>query len=142
MLERGSEFPRRRHLAALVVHAALGVIGGVLIAVLGPWATGIVFGASVAAQPVPSGLYAVAFFCISLATPMIRNLLIPAGRFRIVLVATVSAALAGLTIMISGAQAGSAVVIAAGVAVSELTALLVLAPAAAHEFRRLSLESH
>ena len=56
------------------------------------WATGILFGAQVAAQAVPSALFAVAFLCISVATPMIRNLLIPGGRFRTVFAATIAAA--------------------------------------------------
>jgi PST family polysaccharide transporter len=137
VLERHSGDVRLRHLAALSAHAVLGAAGGAAIALLGPWATGLVFGAQVAAQPVPSALFGVAFFCISLATPLIRNLLIPADRFRIVLVATVSAAIVGLTVMLWGAQLGSAIVIATGVASSEFTALLVLTPAAIVEFRRL-----
>ncbi|GAA5095687.1 hypothetical protein GCM10025760_28300 [Microbacterium yannicii] len=137
VLERHSGDVRRRHLVALSAHAVLGVVGGAAIAVLGPWVTGLVFGAQVAAQPVPSALFGIAFFCISLATPLIRNLLIPADRFRIVLIATAGAAIVGLTVMLWGAKLGSANIIATGVAASEFTALLILTPAAILEYRRL-----
>lgn len=137
VLENGAADPHRRNLLALATHGVLGLLGGVAIAALGPWATGLVFGPQVAAQPVPSALYAVAFVCISLATPLIRNLLIPAGRFRVVLLATIAAAVIGLSVMLSGAHVGSAPVIAAGVAASELTALIVLAGPALTELRRV-----
>lgn len=137
VLQNGAPDARTRQRVALSTHAVLGVVGGAGIALLGPWATSIVFGAQVAAQPGPSALYAMAFVCISLATPMIRNLLIPAGRFRVVLLATISAAVVGITVMLAGASLGSANIIALGVGLSELTALLVLAPPAMAEFRRI-----
>ncbi|MDS0243995.1 polysaccharide biosynthesis protein [Microbacterium aurantiacum] len=129
--------PRRRHLAALGVHATLALLGGVAIAVLGPWATGLVFGTDVAARPVPSLLFGVAFFAICLATPLIRNLLVPAGRYKTVLAATICAAAAGVSVMLFGSWIGSEVVVAAGVATSEIVALAVLALPALSEFRRL-----
>lgn len=141
VLDRGVVDARRRHLAALVTHAFLGVLGGAAIALLGPWATGLVFGAKVAAQPVPCMLYGVAFLCISLATPLIRNILIPASRFRVVLIATVAAAVVGLGIMLMGAQLGSAAMIATGVASSEFTALVILSTASLAEFKRIGVAS-
>ena len=128
---------RRRHRGALLAHVALGLVGGAAIALLGPWATGILFGAQVAAQAVPSALFAVAFLCISVATPMIRNLLIPGGRFRTVFAATIAAAAAGMTIMIIGSALGSAAIVSLGVAASEFVALIILVIPAAHEYRRL-----
>lgn len=129
---------RRRHLGAISAHLALGLLGGAAIAVLGPWATGVLFGADVAAQAVPSALFGIAFLCISLATPMIRNLLIPAGRVRTVFAATIAAAAVGLIIMVLGSAAGSAVIVSLGVASSEFVALAVLIVPAAMEFRRLN----
>ncbi|MET0932686.1 MAG: polysaccharide biosynthesis protein [Mycetocola sp.] len=117
---------KQRHHAALAAHLALGIVGGLGIAILGPWATALVFGPDVAAGSAPSALFGVAFFCISTTTPFIRNALVPAGQFRIVLIATILAGIVGVTVMISGAALGSQVVIAAGVAAAELTALLVL----------------
>ena len=124
--------------AALLAHAALGLAGGLAIALLGPWATAVLFGADVAAQPLPSALFGVAFFCISVATPLIRNLLIPADRFRTVFAATIAAAAVGLVIMIIGSAAGSAAVVSLGVAASEFAALAVLLIPAALEYRRIA----
>jgi len=137
VLESDVTDPRRRHRGALAAHMALGVLGGIAIALLGPWATGLVFGADVAAQPLPSALFGIAFFCISTATPMIRNLLIPADRFRTVFAATVCAAAVGLVVMIVGSAAGSAVIVSLGVAASELTALAVLSVPAILVYRAL-----
>lgn len=133
---------RRRQRAALGAHAVLGLVGGAAIAALGPWATAFLFGPSVAAQPAPSALFGLAFFAISVATPLIRNLLIPADRFRIVLAATITAAVAGLVTMIIGSSLGSPVIIALGVASSELAALIVLAVPAIAEYRRLPIIRH
>ena len=116
--------------------------GGLAIALLGPWATAVLFGADVAAQPLPSALFGVAFFCISVATPLIRNLLIPADRFRTVFAATIAAAAVGLVIMIIGSAAGSAAVVSLGVAASEFAALAVLAIPAALEYRRITAHPH
>lgn len=137
VLEPNAIDVRRRQRGALLVHAVLGLIGGLAIAVLGPWATGVLFGADVAAQSLPSALFGVAFFCISLATPLIRNLLIPADRFRIVFAATLCAACVGLAIMILGSTLGSAAVVSLGVAASEFAALAVLAVPALGEYRRI-----
>lgn len=128
---------RRRHRGALCAHAALGLIGGAGIALLGPWATGFLFGPAVAARPLPCVLFGIAFVCISMATPLIRNLLIPADRFRTVFIATVCAACAGLTVMLTGSAVGSEVIVSLGVAASEFVALAVLAAPAVREYRRL-----
>ena len=138
VLDRSAVDPRARHRLALAAHAVLGILGGLGIALLGPWATALVFGPRVAAAALPCVLFGVAFFCISMATPLIRNLLIPEGRVRVVLASTVTAAAVGLTIMVTGSAIGSAPVIALGVAASELSALLVLAGPAIGAYRRSS----
>ena len=137
VLEPHGHDVRRRHQTALLAHVGLGLAGGLAIALLGPWATAVLFGADVAAQPLPSALFGVAFVCISIATPLIRNLLIPADRFRTVFAATITAAAVGLVIMIAGSAAGSAAVVSLGVAASEFAALAVLLIPAALEYRRL-----
>jgi PST family polysaccharide transporter len=127
VLDPSATSTRQRHLTALAAHGALGIVGGLGIAVLAPWATALVFGPDVAIGTGPSVLFGIAFLCISVSTPFIRNALVPAGRFRLVLIATILAAVVGLTVMITGASLGSQVVISAGVAAAEVTALLVLA---------------
>lgn len=126
---------RRRHLIAFGTMATIGVIGAIGIALLGPWATGLLFGSAVAALPATCAVYALAFLFISCSTPMIRNLLIPAGRYRIVLTATVVSAVVGLAIMGLGAAMGSGTVIAGGVAAAEIIVACVLFTPAVREYR-------
>lgn len=137
VLEPSAVDVRRRHRGAILVHIVLGVVGGLGIALLGPWATGVLFGAEVAAQALPSALFGLAFVCISIATPLIRNLLIPADRFRIVFAATICAAVVGLAIMVVGSALASPSVVALGVAASEFAALAVLVVPAVLEYRRI-----
>mgnify|MGYP003407582261 FL=1 len=135
VLEPAATDRRMRHVIAIGAHAGLGVVGGVAIALLGPWATAVLFGPEVAAQPLPCALFGLAFFFISTATPLIRNLLVPEHRYRAVLAATITAAVVGLTTMIAGSTIDSAPIIALGVAASEGAALLVLVVPAIRVFR-------
>lgn len=135
VLEPAATDRRTRHVIALIAHAGLGLAGGAAIALLGPWATAVLFGPAVAAEPIACALFGLAFFFLSTATPLIRNLLIPEHRYRTVLAATITAAVVGLTTMIAGSSIASAPVIALGVAASEGAALLVLAVPALRVFR-------
>lgn len=119
-----------RHRVALVAHVGLGVVGGALFAVLGPWATGLLFGADVAAPGDVCAWYGLAFAALSASTPPIRNLLVPAGRVRLVLGWTLGSAVLGLAVMLVAALAGWSAGVAAGMALSEVALLLGLfAPA-------------
>ncbi|QEW00635.1 polysaccharide biosynthesis protein [Microbacterium caowuchunii] len=116
----------RRHRLAIIAQTGLGAVGGLGIALLGPWATGLLFGDAVSAEPLPSVLFGVAFFFLSTATPLIRNILIPAGRYRTVFAATIAAAAVGISTMVLGSTLGSPSIVALGVAASEATAFFVL----------------
>lgn len=140
VLDPGTVSRRTRHLAALGAHIVLGLVGGACIALLGPWATALVFGADVGAALGPCILYGIAFLCISTSTPFIRNALVPSGRYRAVLLATTSAAVLGLVLMAAGAAAGSQVVIATGAAASEIITLAVLAAPALRIILRSDLD--
>ncbi|MCR2764615.1 polysaccharide biosynthesis protein [Microbacterium sp. zg.B48] len=126
VLDPAASDRHRRHRLAIVSHVALGLLGGLAIGLLGPWATGLLFGASVAAAPLPSALFGVAFFFLSATTPLIRNVLIPAHRYRLVFAATLAAAIVGIVTMVTGSTLGSAGLVALGVAASEATAFAVL----------------
>ncbi|ACZ31579.1 polysaccharide biosynthesis protein [Xylanimonas cellulosilytica DSM 15894] len=117
---------RRQHLA-IAAHAVTGLVGLVFLATLGPWATGVFLGAEVAAERWPSVWFGVAFLFISLSTPLIRNLLIPAGRGKFVLLATIISSVAGLVLMGVGAARQDAAFIAFGMAASEIVLVAVLA---------------
>lgn len=121
---------RSRHRAAFVSHLVLGVVGGALFAALGPWVTGFMFGSDVAAPRDVCVWYGVAFLFLSVSTPPIRNLLVPAGRVRLVLGWTLGSAVVGLLLMIGAAVAGWSAGVAAGMAVSEAILLAgLLGPA-------------
>ncbi|MFB9645814.1 polysaccharide biosynthesis protein [Microbacterium terregens] len=137
VLEPAAPDRHRRHRLAIVSHVSLGVLGGLAIAALGPWATALLFGASVAAAPVPSALFGVAFFFLSTTTPLIRNILIPSHKYRLVFTATIAAAVVGLATMIAGSAAGSAGLVALGVAASEATAFAVLVIPAVRALRQM-----
>ncbi|RLV57450.1 polysaccharide biosynthesis protein [Aeromicrobium phragmitis] len=136
VLERDATDRPARHRLAIISHVTLGVAGGLGIAILGPWATAIAFGQDVKATPIACLLFGLAFVCISSTTPFIRNVLVPHGRFRLVLAVTCVSALAGLTVMISGAASGSATVIAIGVLTSEVITMTALIIPAARLLRR------
>jgi len=129
-LEPGVADRSARHRAAMLAHAGLGLLGGVVFAALGPWATGLLFGAAVAAPREACFWYGLAFLLISASTPLVRNLLVPAGRVRLVLGWTIGSAVLGLAGMLVAAVLGWSAGVAAGMALSELVLLLgLLAPA-------------
>jgi len=129
-LEPGVAARAARHRAAMLAHAGLGLLGGVVFAALGPWATGLLFGAAVAAPREACFWYGLAFLLISASTPLVRNLLVPAGRVRLVLGWTIGSAVLGLAGMLVAAVLGWSAGVAAGMALSELVLLLgLLAPA-------------
>ncbi|MBP1325261.1 PST family polysaccharide transporter [Leucobacter exalbidus] len=125
----------KRHLAAIYSHAALGLVGGAAIALLAPWVTGLVFGENVAATHAQSIFFGASLFFISATTPLIRNIMIPAGKFRRVFGATAVAAMFGLAMMITLGIAGSSAGIAAGLALSECLIFAVLLPQAIVQMR-------
>ena len=126
---------RSRHRTAFGAHLVLGVVGGLLFAALGPWVTGFVFGPDVAAPRDVCVWYGVAFLFLSVSTPPIRNLLVPAGRVRLVLGWTLGSAVMGLVLMIGAAVAGWSAGVAAGMAVSEAVLLAGLLGPALRESR-------
>lgn len=121
---------RRRHAAALAAHVSLGAAGAVGFAALGPWATAVLFGESVAAPREVCVYYGLSFLFISASSPLIRNLLLPAGRDRLVLGWTVASAGLGLAVMLGASWAGWSAGVALGMALSEALLLLALLPPA------------
>lgn len=120
---------RRRQLLAITVHAVAGLVGLAFLATLGPWVTGLVFPGQ-SAQLAPSVWFGVAFLFISLSTPLIRNLLVPSGRGRVVLACTLASSVVGLAVMGIGAARRDATLIAVGLAASEIALVALLAPVA------------
>jgi PST family polysaccharide transporter len=140
-LEARGSVGQRRQLIGLALHFILGICGAAFLAVLGPWLTGLLFGSAVSATWAASAYFGLSFFFICIASPLQRNLLIPARRAKLVLTSTVIAAIAGLAIMLLAGAANNADAIAMGLAVSEgLMVLILIVPATAvfrnHSYQR------
>ncbi|MET3174511.1 UNVERIFIED_ORG: O-antigen/teichoic acid export membrane protein [Arthrobacter sp. UYCu721] len=127
-LEAGAANPRRRHLIAVYAHLLLGALGAVFLTIFGPWVSGLIFGEALKADTLTSFFYGLSFFFLSASTPFIRNVLIPGGRQRTVLIWTGTSAVCGIVLMVTAGLAGNVPGVALGMAVSEavlLTGLLI-----------------
>lgn len=121
---------RQRHLAAMGAHLILGVAGIAVIVVAGPPVSALISGSAAVATTSLCLYYGCAFAFLSAATPLIRNVLIPAGRQPLVLRVTLIAAVLGITAMVAAGLASWTDGIAIGMALSELAMLLLLLPPA------------
>lgn len=130
VLEKNASSQYRRHGVALIAHLVLGLMGGSLIAAVGPWFTALLFGSDVGAT-FPSCLgFGVAFLFLSCSSPLTRNILIPAGRSAAALRATVSGAIVGIPSMLVLFQVNGVAGIGLGLACSEaLVFFMLLNPA-------------
>lgn len=115
---------RRRHILAIVAHAVLGLAGAVFLALFGPLATEILYGAPVKAAQGTCLFFGISFLFISASSPFMRNLLIPFGGQRLILVWTLISAVFGLTWMISAGIHEWTDGIAMGMAISEAVLFL------------------
>jgi O-antigen/teichoic acid export membrane protein len=139
ILEVTGRAQARRHRIAFVSHAVLGVLGASILTALGPPASAILFSPDVAATRGTCALYGVAFIFINLATPLTRNLLIPARKDLYVLFGTLCSSAVGVALMLTLPITGQLTVIAVGVAVSEVLLFLILLPKAMNVFRVLDV---
>jgi O-antigen/teichoic acid export membrane protein len=117
----------RRQLVAIVVHAALGIVGLLVLWLGGRWITAVLFGGAVVPAESVFLWYGLAYLCISASTPFIRNILIPGDRTRIVLGATIASAVVGLAAMIAFGLLWGVTGVAAALALSELVIVGILA---------------
>lgn len=132
ILERSPRDGRfRRQLVGLAAHAVLGVAGALILAFGGQVISETLLGAAVVPVAGVFLWYGIAFFAISTATPFIRNLLIPSGRVRTVVSATLISALVGVSSMIAFGMTMGATGVALALALSELLVTVVLAVPAA-----------
>lgn len=126
----------RRHLVALALHFVVGIVGLLVLVILGPWLTAAFLGSAVAPPPSMFPAYGVTYLIISLTTPLIRNVLVPANRNRVVLTAIISSACVGLPVMaLLGATVGATAVVW-GLAASEVVVLTIVGIAATKEILR------
>ncbi|HKU31738.1 polysaccharide biosynthesis protein [Arthrobacter sp. NyZ413] len=118
-LEGNAEDARRRHAVALLTHLALGAAGALGLGFLGPWASTILFSEVNKADTITSVFYGLSFFFLSASTPLIRNLLIPAGHQKTVLTWTGLSAAVGVAFMVVAGLGSNVPGVALGMAISE-----------------------
>lgn len=117
----------KRHSNAVLMHLALGAVGGLCLGLLGHPVGALLFGSHVAPTRGVCAGYGVAFFLLSLSTPLTRNVLVASRRADVVLRSVVVSAVAGMVLMsMLGAMFGG-IGIAFGAAAAEAVNLLMLA---------------
>lgn len=115
---------RSRNLAAFVIMAAIAAIGWVVLAVFGPALSGLLFGADKQGNSTAFHFLGIAFIAVTMSTPLIRNILVPARRDAFVLAVSMVAAVVGVALMvILGSYLGTTGV-AIGFAASETATLI------------------
>ncbi|MBO3083853.1 lipopolysaccharide biosynthesis protein [Cellulomonas fengjieae] len=118
---------------ALAAHVGVGIVGWAVLAVLGPWASGVLFGPDVAATRPACFWLGAAFFLVSARISATRHVLVPAGRVRQVVVSTIWGAVVGITGIAVLAWAVGPVGAAVGLLLGELVATtVVMLPALRH----------
>lgn len=125
-IEPGAENRRSRHLAAVLAHGFLGILGAAVLTLAGPFVSGLLFAGEARATVELCLYYGIAFAFLSASTPFIRNLLIPDGQQGLVLRWTVISAALGVAAMVWAGTSGNAPGIALGMALSEAVLFLAL----------------
>jgi len=115
----------KRMKAAIVAHAFLGIIGGLVLAISGPAATRLLFGKRLEASRETMTWLGVSFLFLSLNTALGRLALTPLQQDRAVLFSTLSGSVVGVPLLIIGADVAGANGAAFGLAVSQGVVLLV-----------------
>ncbi|CAD5993140.1 polysaccharide biosynthesis protein [Agreia sp. COWG] len=141
-IEPGIANRRQRHAVALWSHVGLGLAGLVILLAAGPWVSELLFAGQARASVEVCLYYGIAFFFLSVGTPLMRNVLIPAGRQPLVLRWTLASAVLGIAAMLVAGLSGHAPLIALGMALSEAVLCAGLAVPAFRELRRHSEEAH
>lgn len=124
VLETRERQRRRRNLIAIIIMSVIAVIGWAVLALFGPALSGWLFGVDKQGDPLAFHFFGVAFIGVTMSTPLIRNILVPARRDRPVFVVTLIAAVGGVASMIALGAAFGIVGVAAGFAISEIATLL------------------
>ena len=124
VLETRDDVRRRRNLIAIVIMAVIAVIGWAVLAIFGPLLSGWLFGADKQGDPLAFHFFGIAFIGVTMSTPLIRNILIPARKDRPVFVVTLIAAAGGVASMIVLGTTFGIAGVAAGFAISEIVTLL------------------
>lgn len=116
---------RHRRKFSLMALAGLGFAGWLMLALLGPWASGLLFGSERAADFLTCFWFGLSFLLVCVTTSTGGHWLIPAKRMRTVFASTIAGAVVGLPAMIilahlMGGQGG-----ALGLAIGEVAVTII-----------------
>ncbi len=127
----------RRLRVALGAHIGLGLVGWVVLAALGPFVSGLMFGAAVQSPRAVCFWLGATFMLVSTRISLTRHILIPAGRIRVVFVATVVSALLGVPLIGLAVWVLGPVGAAVGLFISEIVGTAIQAGPALHHLAAL-----
>lgn len=114
---------RRRK--SLAFHTALGISGMIILALLSPQLTRVLFGAHLATSQLVGVALGLAFLSIAINSCLGRHVLVPTGRTRVVLFSTAAGAITGVPSVLLLAHAFGATGAAFGLAASEAGVALI-----------------
>jgi O-antigen/teichoic acid export membrane protein len=131
----GTRFAARAR-RALLAHGILGLLAFAAFATLGPWLTGLLFGAAVAIDEVTALGFGVASFGIAMGTALGRVVLVGLGARRDFLVCVLLGAATGVPAILLLAGAHGAAGGAWGLAIGEMVSVTAQSIAVARQWRR------
>lgn len=128
--EYGADHSARRRFSLLAL-SGLGASGWLILAVLGPWASSLLFGPALAADFWTCFWFGLSFLLVCVTTSTGAHWLVPAKRMRVVFVSTIVGAVVGLPAMIflsmvMGGQGGALGLVIGEVAVTAIQARAIL----------------
>lgn len=112
---------------SLIIHSVIGMIGGGLMAGLGPWVTELMFTSQLRASPTTCAWLGAAYLAVSINTSLGRHFLALAGRLRPVLFSTAVGGLVGVPCILLGVIHFGSEGAAAALAISEVAVCVVQA---------------
>jgi len=134
-VEAGRAGRGRRLRFAVLAHGLLGVTGWLVFAVAGPWVSGLLFGPQVRATQAVCFWLGAAFVLLSLRTAVVRLVLVPEGKVRIVFAATMAGTLVGIPAIVGLTSLVGPVGAAWALVLSEVVSAAVLASPTVREMR-------
>ena len=126
---------RSSQMLAIELHLLLGIVGGTCLVALGPIVGSWLFGNRVAPTHAICIGYGIAFLCVAVATPLVRNVLVPDGKTGLLLFASLSSGLFGVVLMVIFGLRWGAAGVSGSLAFADFAFLLLIAPHAFSSMR-------
>lgn len=124
VFEGGTLDVRRRQRASLSAHAALGLAGLITLGFFGAPLSRFIYGDHLGGSGIEGWAFGASFLAVSLSTPILRVVLVPLGRFKDPMLATLLGATVGILSMSMMGLAWGPPGVALGFALSESATML------------------